>query len=111
MEETLIAWIDWMNTNRGRLSKHLIMSKARNIVAKFEEQLDCPGRCKFIGSPGWFYRMSKRHGLRSIRCSGEGAAVDPEVVETFIKELTSLITTEGYSLKQIFQVEVVLLLI
>jgi len=105
MEGTLISWIDWMNAHRARLCKSLIQNKALEIVQKYERQLNCLGSCKFLASNGWFHRFCQRTNTRSIKCSGEGAAVDLNVVSRFVAELSQTIRDNDLNIKQIFNVD------
>ena len=105
MEDTLMFWIDWMISNRARLCKLLIQEKAREIVNNYEEQLLMKGITKFEGSNGWFWLFCKRTGLRSIKCTGESACVDKDVVDNFVGHLQKLIEEEGYHPKQVFNVD------
>jgi hypothetical protein len=102
MEESLVYWIDWMNSKQAKLSKALIQSKAVELVRSFEQQIGKLGATQFEASPGWFYRFCGRTGVRSIKCTGESALVDKNVISNFTQEFEQLIRVHNCTLQQVF---------
>lgn len=76
---------------------------ALSMHRQFETQLSI--KVPFSASSGWFHRFCCRTNMRSLKFTGESAAVDKETVENFTIELGLLIQDNGYSLDQIWNVD------
>ena len=55
----------------------------------------------FLGTKGWLARWQQRHGVRSIKISGEIRSGDTAAAEAFIPELERLVEERGLSPTQI----------
>ena len=56
-------------------------------------------------SEGWLTRFKARHGLKELKCHGEAASANPEVVVEEQCRIQMLIKEQGYQLRDIFNMD------
>ncbi|XP_023238008.1 tigger transposable element-derived protein 1-like, partial [Centruroides sculpturatus] len=100
VEKVLIAWINHhTRTARTPLTQAIISAKALSIFDTLKKQRGETSEAEtFSASKGWFDRFRKRAGWHNIKIQGKTAKEFPE-------KLAEIIEEEGYSSRQIFNVD------
>ena len=94
------AMYDWFVAKRSDgipLSGPLIMAQATQMSQTLHES-DQP----LALSSGWLNRFKQRHGIRSVKVSGEIRSSDLEAAEAFLPELQRVVESEGLVPAQIY---------
>ena len=95
---------------RVSLSFKLIQEKVRSIFEDLQVEADLQveesaAEETFSASRSWFARFKKRANLHQVAVTGEAASADKAAAKRFPQALKEIIEKEGYSAKQIFNVD------
>ena len=87
------------------MSLNLIQEK---VISIFEDLKAKRGKSipheTFNASHGYFFRFKKRANLQKVAVSEEAASADKKAADRYFEFLRDIIEKEGYSPKQIFNV-------
>lgn len=99
MEEILLNWIEDMRSKRLRVTRNMILIKARELFERNDKVKEEAGIEFFAGSIGWLSRFFKRNGI-TLRRRTTLAQKMPEMIApklvNFILYVRSLRLRNGY---------------
>ena len=91
---------------RVSLSFKLIQEKVRSIFEDLQAEAgESAAEETFSASRSWFARFKKRANLHQVAVTGEAVSADKAASKRSPQELKEIIEKEGYSAKQIFNVD------
>ena len=97
IETALYKWFcDIRTTQNIPINGPILMGKADEIAKKLNIT-------EFKANSGWLDRFKNRHGITYKTACGESAAVDSDVVDTFLKDLPNML--RDYSPNNIYNVD------
>ena len=99
LDKRLLTWILHCQDRKIALSGQTIQMKAKEIA----QGLQIPANNLPTFSEGWLWKFQKRHGLRSLKFSGERGSADLEAVKQSLPEFRSLI--EQYHPSDVFNMD------
>ncbi|XP_038616448.1 tigger transposable element-derived protein 7 [Tachyglossus aculeatus] len=95
VEEAVLAWYRRQRAAGVPVRGVELQAAAERCARRF-------GRTDFKASTGWLFRFRNRHAIGGRRAAAEGARVDPEAVERFLKKLALIIKHEQLLLAQVY---------
>lgn len=106
MEQLLAVWLEnYVQQHSLPLGQAVIQRKAKRLFDELKEKDKENSDETFAASKGWFERFKKRYKYHNLKCTGEAASGDEAAAEVFKDTFKKIVEENGYSPKQIFNVD------
>lgn len=99
VDEATYEWSRQQRFKGTSISGLMIIDKAKEFHHKLQIQSDC----SYFN--GWLRKFKARHGIRSLKITGEKLSADYVSATCFVDDLQTLIGKEKLSLEQIYNVD------
>jgi hypothetical protein len=85
MERRLHQWFLTQRSRHIPISYEMIAAKAKQLYVQIY------GKHNFVASRGWIANFRARHGLRSLKISGEVLSNNQAAIDPFLEKLETMI--------------------